>query len=153
MEEIQPIRKILCPTDFSESSKVGLEVAVSLAAKLGSKLELVHVIQPPVYVGWEDSPAGLAASAQVLDASRDRAKQLLEAAAHAYEGRGVTIGVHVLEGSPHHEIAELSKQVDLVVMSTHGRTGLPHLLLGSVAERVVRTATCPVMTVPAHGKK
>src|SRR5262245_27369038 len=105
MEPIQPIRKILCPTDFSESSKVGVDMAVTLAASLGSKLELVHVIQPPVYVGWEDSPAGLAASAQVLDVSRDRGKQQLTATANAYEGRGVAITTHLLEGSPHHEIS------------------------------------------------
>jgi len=147
---MEPIRKILCPTDFSESSEVGLEAAVALAAKLGSRLELIHVIQPPIYVGWEDSPAGLAASAQVLEQSREHAKQQLEAAAKKYGARGVSVGTQLVEGSPHQEISELSKQFDLVVMSTHGRTGLPHLFLGSVAERVVRTASCPVMTVPAH---
>jgi nucleotide-binding universal stress UspA family protein len=149
---MEPIRKILCPTDFSESSEVGLEAAVSLAAKLGSTLEFVHVIQPPIYVGWEDSPAGLAASAQVLEQSREHAKQQLGLTAEKYARRGVAITTQLLEGSPHQEISELSKQVDLVVMSTHGRTGLPHLFLGSVAERVVRTASCPVMTVPAHKK-
>lgn len=147
---MEPIRKILCPTDFSESSRVGIEVAVSLATKLGGQIELVHVIQPPIYVGWEDSPAGLAASAQVLEQSREHSKQQLEAAAQKYGAPGVSITTQLLEGSPHAEIAELSKQFDLVVMSTHGRTGLPHLFLGSVAERVVRTATCPVMTVPVH---
>jgi universal stress protein A len=147
---MEPIRKILCPIDFSESSEVGLNAALTLASILGSKLELVHVIQPPIYVGWEDSPAGLAASAQVLDQSRQHATQQLEAAAAKHSGRGVPIAIHLLEGSPHHEISELSKQVDLVVLSTHGRTGLPHLLLGSVAERVVRTASCPVMTVPTR---
>lgn len=108
------------------------------------------MIQPPIYVGWEDSPAGLAASAQVLDQSREHSKQQLEAAAKKYGARGVSVGTQLLEGSPYQVISELSKQFDLVVMSTHGRTGLPHLFLGSVAERVVRTASCPVMTVPAH---
>lgn len=147
---MEPIRTILCPTDFSESSEVGLEAAVALATKLGSRLELVHVISPPIYVGWEDSPAGLAASAQVLEQSREHSKQQLEAAAKKYGSRGVSISTQIVEGSPHAEIAELSKKFDLVVMSTHGRTGLPHLFLGSVAERVVRTANCPVMTVPTH---
>ena len=147
---MEPIRKILCPTDFSESSAVGLDAALKLAKVLGSRLELVHVVQPPIYVGWEDSPAGLAASAQVLEQSRAHARQQLEAAAKKYGAQGVSVGTQLLEGSPHHEISELSKQFDLVVMSTHGRTGLPHLFLGSVAERVVRTASCPVMTVPSH---
>lgn len=149
---MEPIRKILCPTDFSESSEVGLEAAVTLALRLGSTLEFVHVIQPPIYVGWEDSPAGLAATAQVLEQSREQAKLHLEATAAKYASRGVSITIQLLEGSPHQEISELSKQVDLVVMSTHGRTGLPHLFLGSVAERVVRTASCPVMTVPIPKK-
>lgn len=147
---MNPIRKILTPTDFSESSAVGVDAAIVLASRLGASVDLVHVIQPPIYVGWEDSPAGLAASAQVLEQARDHAKQQLEAAATKYAGNGVTIRTQLLEGSAHQEIASLSKDYDLVVMSTHGRTGLPHLFLGSVAERVVRTAHTPVMTVPAH---
>jgi nucleotide-binding universal stress UspA family protein len=147
---MESIKKILCPTDFSEASAIGVEAAVDLASRLGASVELVHVIQPPIYVGWEDSPAGLAASAQVLEQAREHAKQQLEATAKKYASRGVTLKTELLEGSAHQEIAELSKQVDLVVMSTHGRTGLPHLFLGSVAERVVRTAHSPVMTVPAH---
>jgi nucleotide-binding universal stress UspA family protein len=147
---MESIKKILCPTDFSESSVVGVEAAVDLASRLGASIELVHVIQPPIYVGWEDSPAGLAASAQVLEQAREHAKQQLELMAKKYASRGVAVKTELLEGSAHQEIAELSKQVDLVVMSTHGRTGLPHLFLGSVAERVVRTAHSPVMTVPAH---
>jgi nucleotide-binding universal stress UspA family protein len=147
---MQPIKKILSPTDFSESSAVGVEAAVALASRLGASVELVHVIQPPIYVGWEDSPAGLAASAQVLEQAREHAKQQLDAAAKKYGANGTTIRTQLLEGSAHQEIAALSKDFDLVVMSTHGRTGLPHLFLGSVAERVVRTAHTPVMTVPSH---
>jgi len=137
---MDPIKKILCPTDFSESSQAASALAVELASKLGSSVEFVHVVQPPVYVGWEDSPAGLAATAQLLDQTRERAEQQLKAAAERLAGRGVEIHWQLQDGSPHQQIAELSKQVDLIVMGTHGRTGLPHLLLGSVAERVVRTA-------------
>ena len=147
---MQPIKTILCPVDFSDSSEAALDVALALAAKLGGSLELVHVIQPPIYVGWEDSPAGLAATAEMLEVSRDRTKQQLETLASKYGNRGVPLKTTLQEGAPHHEITERSKTVDLIVMGTHGRTGLPHLLLGSVAERVVRTAMCPVMTVPVH---
>ncbi|HKP63228.1 MAG TPA: universal stress protein [Polyangiales bacterium] len=144
------IKKILCPTDFSDSSQVASALAVDLAAKLGAAVEFLHVVQPPVYVGWEDSPAGLAATAQLLDQTRERAESQLKAAVEKFNGRGVQIHTQLQDGSPHQQISELSKQVDLIVMGTHGRTGLPHLLLGSVAERVVRTASCPVMTVPTH---
>ncbi|HKU44004.1 MAG TPA: universal stress protein [Polyangiales bacterium] len=147
---MNPIKKMLCPTDFSDSSEAALALAVDLAAKLGSTLELVHVVQPPVYVGWEDSPAGLTATAQLLEQTRQRAEQQLQAAVAKLAGRGVEIHTHLYDGSPAQQIAELSKQVDLIVLGTHGRTGLPHLLLGSVAERVVRTASCPVLTVPRH---
>jgi nucleotide-binding universal stress UspA family protein len=147
---MEPIKKILCPTDFSESSEAACALAVDLASKLGSSVEFVHVVQPPVYVGWEDSPAGLAATAQLLEQTRERAEQQLKAAAEKFSARGTQVHWQLQDGSPHQQIAELSKQVDLVVMGTHGRTGLPHLLLGSVAERVVRTASCPVLTVPVH---
>jgi universal stress protein A len=147
---MEPIKTILCPVDFSDSSEAALEVALGLAARLGSEIELVHVIQPPIYVGWEDSPAGLAATAEMLEVSRDRTKQQLDVLVTKFGSRGIKLAATILEGVPHHEIAERSKAVDLVVMGTHGRTGLPHLLLGSVAERVVRMAVCPVMTVPVH---
>lgn len=147
---MDPIKKILCPTDFSASSELACALAVELASKLGGSVEFVHVVQPPVYVGWEDSPAGLAATAQLIEQTRERAEQQLKAAAAKFTGRGVEIHWQLQDGTPHQQIAELSTQVDLIVMGTHGRTGLPHLLLGSVAERVVRTASCPVMTVPGH---
>lgn len=147
---MEPIKTILCPVDFSDSSEAALDVATGLSSRLGGEVQIMHVIQPPIYVGWEDSPAGLAATAQLLEESRQHAKQQLEALQTRFAARGVTTRVLLQEGNPHHEISELSKSVDLIVMGTHGRTGLPHLLLGSVAERVVRTASCPVMTVPVH---
>lgn len=149
---MDPIKKLLCPTDFSDSSDAAFALAVDLASQLGSSVELVHVVQPPVYVGWEDSPAGLTATAQLLEQTRQRAEQQLTAAAAKLASKGVPIQTRMYDGSPAQQIAELSKQVDLIVIGTHGRTGLPHLLLGSVAERVVRTASCPVLTVPRHGK-
>jgi len=147
---MNPIQNILCPVDFSDSSEAALDVALGLAAKLRGSVELFHVIQAPIYVGWEDSPAGLAATAEMLEVSRDRSKQQLDALAAKFGDRGAALRTTLQEGTPHHEIAERSKTVDLIVMGTHGRTGLPHLLLGSVAERVVRTSVCPVLTVPVH---
>jgi universal stress protein A len=145
---MKPIKTILCPTDFSESSEAALAVALDLATRLASQIDLVHVLHVPIYVGWEDSPAGLAATAQLLEESRIRVQQQLENTAKRVAERGVPVSVHQYDGTPHQKIAELSEAADMVVLGTHGRTGLPHLLLGSVAERVVRTARCPVMTVP-----
>jgi nucleotide-binding universal stress UspA family protein len=149
---MNPIKKILCPIDFSDSSQAAFDMAVGLAERLGSEVEIVHVIQPPVYVGWEDSPASLAATAEMLDQSRSRGKEQLDALAAKSARKGVPVRVALHEGTPHHEIAELSKSFDLVVMGTHGRTGMQHLLIGSVAERVVRSAVCPVLTVPLRKK-
>jgi nucleotide-binding universal stress UspA family protein len=147
---MQPIKNILCPTDFSPSSEAAVALAVDLAKQLKSRVVLVHILQPPVYVGWEESPVALAATAELLDQSRERATQQLSAAVTKLGASGLQVESQVHDGTPHQQIAELSKQFDLVVMGTHGRTGLPHLLLGSVAERVVRTAHCPVLTVPMH---
>lgn len=147
---MKPIETILCPTDFSESSQGALSLAIELAGRLGSRIDLVHVLHVPIYVGWEDSPAGLAATAQLLEESRTRIQQQLESTAKQVAERGVPVSVHQYEGTPHQKIAELSQNVELIVLGTHGRTGLPHLLLGSTAERVVRTAHCPVLTVPTR---
>jgi universal stress protein A len=144
---MDPIKTILCPTDFSEASEPALRMAIDVAKRLGSRIDLVHVIAPPIYVGWEDSPVGLAASAQLLGEARDRTRDHLAEVARKYSGAGVAIETHIHEGTPHLVIAELSKQVDLIVMGTHGRGPIAHMLLGSVAERVVRLCPVPVLTV------
>ncbi len=144
------IKTILCPTDFSECSDAALRAAAELASRLGARIQLVHVFQVPIYVGWEDGPAALATTAQFLDESRQRATARLAELCKTNADQGIAIESKQVDGLPHQKIAELSEHADLVVMGTHGRTGLPHLMLGSVAERVVRSAKCPVMTVPAH---
>ncbi len=142
------IKTILCPTDFSPSSQAALELARGLAKQLGAKLELVHVFQLPFYVGWEDGPAAMAATSEFMNELKQRSDEKLEAAVSACEAAGIEASGKQLEGAPHARIVELSEDADLIVMGTHGRTGLPRLVLGSVAERVVRMAECPVITVP-----
>jgi universal stress protein A len=144
------IKTILCPTDFSPCSEAAVSYAVDLAVRLGASVKLVHVFQVPIYVGWEDGPAALAATTQFLDESRKRATALLDALRAKCAARGVNVSAQQVDGLPHAKIAELSQQADMVIMGTHGRTGVSHLMLGSVAERVVRTARCPVMTVPSR---
>ena len=140
------IRHILAPSDFSTYSKQAVTYAFELAQTRGAKLSLLHVIEVPVYAIEVYLP--LADLEQ--DARRELALLLPEAeAAHVDVTRLVEMGV------PYVKILEVARaeQVDLIVMSTHGRTGLGHLVLGSVAERVVRLAPCPVLTIRPLGAK
>jgi nucleotide-binding universal stress UspA family protein len=140
------IQSILCPTDFSENAEKAIDFAVDLASKLGATLHLVHVYQLPVYP-IPDGSFGVSQDfiAQTMDELNKGLAQL------AARKKGAQIETHlVVQGIPHREIVRMADElgVDLIVMGTHGRSGLPRLLLGSVAERVVRTATAPVITVP-----
>jgi nucleotide-binding universal stress UspA family protein len=142
-----PIKTILCPTDFSASSRAALDVALALAKVLGARLHLVHVQQLP-YIGFDDSMGMASMSVELLTQLRVRADQQLEAQLELCRAAQVEADVEQVDGVPHHRIVELAEGADLVVMGTHGRTGLPRLMIGSVAERVIRLAKCPVLTVP-----
>jgi nucleotide-binding universal stress UspA family protein len=142
------MQTILVPTDFSSCSEAALTLATSLAKQLGGTVRLLHVFQLPFYVGWEDGPAAMAATSEFLGELKERAKEKLDAAVAECKAAGVEATAEQVEGAPHARVVDLSKDVDLIVMGTHGRTGLPRLVLGSVAERVVRMAECPVITVP-----
>lgn len=146
---MKPIQKILCPTDFSRGSDRALEFAADLAATLNAEIELMHVFQLPYYGGWDEGAAVMAAAGPQLAALRKQTADQMRAATDKLTKRGIKAKATEVDGLPHQKVAELSKGADLVVMGTHGRTGLPRLLLGSVAERVVRTAQCPVITVPS----
>src|SRR6266511_5710538 len=139
------IRQILAPTDFSEFSKQAVQCAYELAQKFGAKLLLLHVVELPPYPidGFVPARTGLLEDLQ-RQASLDLAQVLLEA-----QGATVEIRRQVVVGIPYRTIVEVAaaEKVDLIVMATHGRTGLSHLVMGSVAERVVRTAPCPVLTI------
>jgi universal stress protein A len=139
-------QRFLVPVDFSESATQALEYAMGLASKLGARLTLLHVIEPlPLggddmgivlpYTYFEELEAGIANSMQTY----------LERITKT----GLEGDVAVVHGVPFQEIIETAKtqQVDLIVMGTHGRTGLQHMFLGSVAEKVVRLAPCPVLVV------
>lgn len=142
------VKKILCPIDFSPSSDRALNLAVELARSFGASLEIVHVFQVPLYVGWEDGPVAIGETARYIEEARGKVSQELVALEQRVRDTGVTVSSRQVDGLPHQRIAELSAAVDLIVLATHGRTGLPHLFMGSVAERVVRLSRCPVVTVP-----
>jgi universal stress protein A len=139
-------RCILVPHDLSESADAALEVAADLAASQGARLAVLHVLEPfhppPEVVAW-------------LRPANDigpQLKRLEEVVAARLGRRKVPVQCRVVVGYPIEAILEAARDVDLIVMSTQGRTGLPHLLMGSVAERVVRHSTKPVLTVRAAGR-
>lgn len=141
------IRHILAPTDFSACSKQAVDYAFALARQFGAKLSLLHVIEPPDLTGVGTIPPDLAKKLlvnQERDAHRELSTLLPEA-----EAAQVDVAHHVIIGTPYRKILAIAaaEHVDLIVMGTHGRTGLSHLVLGSVAERIVRLAPCPVLTL------
>jgi nucleotide-binding universal stress UspA family protein len=139
---------IVAATDFSAPSEEALGRAAELAKQFGANLHVVHVYQIPVYGGLGDYGA---IQGQLLEAVRDGASKGLADTVARLRARGVKVESHLREGFAADRIAELAREVgaDLIVMGTHGRTGLPHFLLGSVAERTLRTAPCSVLTVRA----
>lgn len=136
-------KKILCPVDFSTLENAALEVATTLARDRGATLLITHVEEIPIAYGEGEFYYGLATP------DRAELERMLNAVVPTdptvrYEHRLVT-------GDPAEEIVELAERegVDMIVLATHGRTGLFRLLMGSVAEAVVRKAKCPVLTVKA----
>src|SRR5688572_9752082 len=144
-------RRILCPIDFSDPSHAALRYAVDLCRRYGAELTLLHVMQPPGFT----LPEGMVvAGADVFaDLQRDveKAMRSWRGEAQRLGGDGVTITTDTAMGAPHPEIVRYAddRRFDLLVIGTHGRTGIAHALLGSTAEKVVRHAHCPVLTVRA----
>lgn len=144
---MKPPKRLLVPLDFSEQSTRVLAYAKMLGEAVGASLDLLHVVPNP-YVA---DPSGLYISMPqtVLDDFDREARTRLEKVLTQEERETFKVRNIVKTGDPRSEILEYARTapVDLIVMGTHGRTGVSHLFLGSVAERVVRTAPCPVMTV------
>jgi nucleotide-binding universal stress UspA family protein len=140
------IRTILCPVDFSPGSSAATEYAIDLAETLGARVCLLHAYPLPMLAAPD---GGLMVTPEVVAQMSEEAERAIGELAGRYEGRGVAIETRVGDGAPHAEILRVAGQVgaDLIVMGTHGRSGLAHLLLGSVAEKVLRASTIPVLTV------
>lgn len=142
-----PITRILVPTDFSATADAALDYAFVLAERFGATLHLLHVLDDPFVMD------GMAAEAYVTEAPVLRTAMLHDAqerlAHRAARNDGTHIDTEVLFGHGARTIAQYAaeRNMDLIVMGTHGRTGVAHLLIGSVAERLVSTAPCPVLTV------
>ena len=140
---------ILVPTDFSQVASAALSAAEELARLFGAKIVLLHAyhidvpIQPPGITG------GLVLPPEFVTSFREEATRRVDELVDAAKGRGAEITGHVDPAPAHLAILAYAEQLpaDLIVMGTRGLTGVKHLMLGSVAERVVRDATCPVLTL------
>lgn len=146
-----PVKKILCPTDFSEPSNEGLRVANQLANHFSAEVILVHVVSPiQVYPSSPGGVAGLEISTYLEEMTMVSQKSLEEMAKNKISSN-LKVKTVVLQGNPADEIVNLaeSEKVDMIVTATHGWTGWRRFIFGSVAEKVVRSASCPVLTAPA----
>jgi universal stress protein A len=146
------VRKIVVPIDFSDASTRAAPYAAALARRLDASVHLVHVLEPSELAGGPLEFYG-APPAEFLDHLYWRKRQQLVAIGANLEGN-IIVTSEVRHGTPADSIrqAAIDYGADLVIMSTHGRTGLSHLLLGSVAEQVIRTARCPVLVIRDCGQ-
>lgn len=144
------ISRVLVPIDFSPSARAALEYATFLSGKFGAELTVLHVWEPPGYVG-PDTLALLpvAAGQPGWETTRSEVLREVELFLGKAEARPKGLTVRVEAGEPSDAIlsAAAGGAADLIVMGTHGRTGLSRLLIGSVAEAVLRRSTCPVLTI------
>lgn len=139
-------RNLLVPMDFSAHSERALECAIDLAEKFDARLHLLHAYHLPLHLGTPDQ---IVIPQDFWTSVRDAARRRLEEALERATSRGVQGEIHLSEMSATQAIEHAAERLsaDLIVMGTHGRTGLRHVLLGSVAERTIRAAPCPVLTV------
>lgn len=140
------LKTILVPSDFSESSEAARRYGFELARRFDASLHLLHVVQDPMTLPWAAEGFSMPVL-DFVDQWQAEATQRLTASIPAADAARVTVAVTI--GSPYPEILRYADehQVDLIVMGTHGRSGVTHMLLGSIAEKVVRRAPCPVLTV------
>lgn len=144
-------RRILLPTDFSERAEAARSYAVMLAEKFGAELHVLHVLQEPIAVLPESSLAVAPPALNLPEIIKSAEQGLAAISVNPPAGVGARV---VRNGLPADEIVRYAAEagVDLIVQGTHGRTGLAHVLLGSVAEKVVRRAPCAVLTVRPQGR-
>jgi nucleotide-binding universal stress UspA family protein len=150
---MKPIQKILVPIDFSPHSAEAIQFAADLSRHYEAPMTLVHLFQPVAYA----IPDGIMifTPPQLSDMLSEFQKLLDAAKQDALAAGAVQVDTQLLQGVIHSEIVNVARQgaFDLIVMGTHGRTGIKHALIGSVAEKIVRTAPCPVLTVRLPDKQ
>lgn len=146
------VKKILFPTDFSEASHYALSYAVNMKRILNAELEIAHVLfdEANIVSFYLPQMTMQNISSEFEDGAM---KQFEEFTANAPELEGVKFTKKLLKGTPYNEIVKeaATGNFDMIIIGTHGRTGLEHVLFGSTAEKVVRKAPCPVLTVRPKG--
>ena len=142
------LKIVLVPVDFSETSDVALRYGKALATAFGASLQVIHVVQEPYAQPWAVEAYGFSLATLQEDWMKEAAAKLDEAVT-AEERVALKATTSTVLGHPVAEILRhaAEQNVDLIVMGTHGRGALGHMVMGSVAERVVRRAPCPVLTV------
>lgn len=147
---MKSFKKILVPVDFSRHSKEAVQTALDLARQYNASVKLVHVYQPVDYGLPEGFLSYSPVTLNELIAALEKHLEATQNEAQAMAGN-VPVSSVLLHGAISSEIVRFAKDegYELIVMGTHGRTGLGHVMLGSVAEKVLRTAPCPVLTVRA----
>ncbi len=144
---MKPFDKILIPTDGSENAKAAAVKGLALAKLLNADVTAISVVDS----GALNANRGFRrAAVDNYPFLEEESSAAVEQVRQEGEGMGVVVKKIVMKGVPANEIIEASKDYDLIVMGTLGRTGLSHLLMGSVAEKVVRFASCPVLVIRSH---
>lgn len=146
------IQRILFPTDFSEASKPAQEYACAFADQFGAELHVLYVLPNDLVMAPEPAMA-IGLTPNFFVEQKAAAEKTLERLIPPTWAQGKSLHRATRMGNPHVEIGQYAREhdIDLLILGTHGRSALMHLLLGSVAEKVVRTAPCPVLTVRPAG--
>jgi nucleotide-binding universal stress UspA family protein len=145
-------KKILCPVDFSKYSDYALDYAVELAQLFDGDLRLLHVVEVPFLPSY--AMAGVPDLSIPIEQIEEGAQEGMQQLLAKVRGRWERTESEVRTGTAFVEIINYAREaeIDLIVIGTHGRSGLRHMIIGSVAEKIVRKAPCPVLTVkhPEH---
>jgi len=141
------IKKILVPTDFSEYAQLALQYGISLCREFEAKLILLHVIEDPFY---PSTGANFGFDmADFFDRLEKESEQRMVEMTAEIEAQQFSVERIITRGTPFMEIIRIAREetIDMIILSTHGRTGLAHVLMGGVTDKVVRKAPCPVLVV------
>jgi len=141
------IKKVLVPIDFSDYSKSSLRYAVNFAKQFNAEIFLIYVLEPVIYP--PDFSMGQIAIPSINAEWGERAREELENLAKTEIPEGINVKTILKNGKPFLEIIDTASEenIDLIIIATHGHSGVEHILFGSTAEKVVRKAPCPVLTL------
>lgn len=151
-KKIEELENILIPIDFSKNAEQTLTYALEIATRYQTKLKCLHVVEQTVHPSFYIMGAN-----SIFDLMPDIKSKSVEAMKKLIRNsqkHNINVEYYVEEGNPAHEVVKFAEtnKIDLIVLSTHGLTGLEHFLIGSVAEKIIRRAPCPVFTVKTYGK-